>query len=92
MKQFFLALAMSLALTSTVLAGYVGIGPGGHKGWNNGHHGGWYGGRGGPNLVANPEAYRGGHWYYGANGVVVADSCWQLVQALDGPQWTRACQ
>ena len=92
MKQIFLASAMSLALTSTTLAGHGGIGHGGHNGWHDGRHGGWHGGRGGPNLVADPDAFRGGHWYYGAGGVIIADTCWQLVQTPDGPQWTRVCQ
>ena len=84
MKRIFLASAMSLALTSTTLAGHGGIGHGGHNGW---HSAG-----GGLNLVAYPDAFRGGHWYYGTNGAVTADTCWQLVQTPDGPQWTRVCQ
>jgi hypothetical protein len=42
--------------------------------------------------VADPDAFRGGHWYYGANGVVTADTCWQLVQTPAGVQWSRVCQ
>jgi hypothetical protein len=92
MKQIFLASAMSLALTSATLAGHGGIGHGGHRGWHDGRHGGWHGGRSGSDLVADPDAFRGGHWYYGTNGAVTADTCWQLVQTPDGPQWTRVCQ
>jgi hypothetical protein len=89
MKQIFLASAMSLALTSATLAGHGGIGHGGHRGWHDGRHGGWHGG---PDLVADPDAFRGGHWYYGDNGVVTADTCWQLVQTPAGVQWSRVCQ